>query len=192
MKPSIVIHTFQAVKGLGAILCLAPSWLCADSSHLWQADGNRSLELRGADGPLVRFVLDCAPRDPHFEILATTDGRNTVWVAPPDHVWHYGMWFSWKFINSVNFWEIDPTTGLQQGRSEILDRYRHARWQARRNHPHRSSAQPGISFELVCRCQPVRTQARDILVSQSRPDPTQTDHPQKRRVLHPSLSGDRA
>ena len=25
--------------------------------------------------------------------------------APPDHPWHLGFWFSWKFINGVNYWE---------------------------------------------------------------------------------------
>lgn len=121
ITPSFDIHSFRFVTGLAAMLGLVPMWLCADPACHWEADGNRSLELRGADGPLVRFALDCAPRDPHFEVLATSDGRNTVWVAPPDHIWHYGMWFSWKFINGVNFWEIDEATGLQQGRSEILD-----------------------------------------------------------------------
>jgi type 1 glutamine amidotransferase len=26
-------------------------------------------------------------------------------VAPSDHPWHLGLWFSWKFINRVNYWE---------------------------------------------------------------------------------------
>ena len=26
-------------------------------------------------------------------------------VSPPDHPWHLGLWFSWKFINGVNYWE---------------------------------------------------------------------------------------
>jgi len=25
-----------------------------------------------------------------------------------DHPWHKGMWWSWKFINGVNFWEKNP------------------------------------------------------------------------------------
>jgi type 1 glutamine amidotransferase len=25
--------------------------------------------------------------------------------SPSDHVWHYGLWFSWKFINGLNYWE---------------------------------------------------------------------------------------
>jgi len=106
MKPALIV------------LLLATT---AFAETVWKADGKRSLELTGENGTLVRFVLDCAPRDPHFEILTTPDGRNTVWVAPPDHVWHYGLWFSWKYINGVNFWETNPKTGKQQGTNRIED-----------------------------------------------------------------------
>jgi len=94
---------------------------CALAQPVWHADGSRSLTLIEGENTLVRFILDAAPRDPHFEILATRDGRNTVWVGPPDHVWHYGVWFSWKYINGVNFWETNPATGQQQGLNRIED-----------------------------------------------------------------------
>ena len=109
------------MKTTAAILALIPTLAVADPSWTWHQDGNRSIELRGETGPIVRFRLDCPPRDPHFDLLATPDGRNTVWVAPGDHVWHYGLWFSWKLINGVNFWETNQATGLQEGRSEIAD-----------------------------------------------------------------------
>jgi len=99
----------------------------AAAEAVWKQDGNRSLELVDGDITLLRFILDApAPKDPHFEVLATSDGRNTVWVGPADHVWHYGMWFSWKYINKVNFWETqkvgdDPQARMQAGRNEILE-----------------------------------------------------------------------
>lgn len=101
-------------------MLLSLAWAAAASAApLWKEDGNRTLELTDADRSIVRFVLDATPRDPHFEILATADGRNTVWVGPPDHVWHYGLWFSWKSINGVNFWETSPATGKLQGLNRI-------------------------------------------------------------------------
>jgi type 1 glutamine amidotransferase len=30
---------------------------------------------------------------------------NLTCVSPPDHTWHMGLWFSWKFINGINYWE---------------------------------------------------------------------------------------
>jgi len=105
---------------LPLLVCLPA--LAVGEDWTWNKQENRVLELNGKDGPVVvRFVLDAAPRDPHFEILATADGRNTVWVGPDDHVWHYGLWFSWKYINEVNFWETNPATGRQQGTDKIHD-----------------------------------------------------------------------
>ena len=93
----------------------------ADSPWQWKRDGNQSIELHGDKGPVARFLVNPKPADPHFDILATPDGRNLVWVAPPDHVWHYGHWFSWKLINGVNFWETDRKTGKSRGVAEVLD-----------------------------------------------------------------------
>ncbi len=106
------------MKTIALLLSLAVS---SAAQPVWKVDGHRSLELLESDTTLVRFIVDAAPRDPHFEILATADGRNTVWVAPPDHVWHYGMWFSWKYVNGVNFWETDRKTGKQPGLNRIED-----------------------------------------------------------------------
>ena len=105
------------MKSFALALLVAP---LVAAGPVWKQDGNRSVELGGDDGVVVRFVLDAAPRDPHFEVLATADGRNTVWVSPPDHIWHYGLWFSWKLINGVNFWETDKKL-RQKGRNEIHD-----------------------------------------------------------------------
>ncbi len=43
---------------------------------------------------------------PFFPSL-TVPGSGEALTAchPPDHVWHLGLWFSWKFINEYNFWE---------------------------------------------------------------------------------------
>ena len=35
----------------------------------------------------------------------TINRSDLTCVSPPDHPWHLGLWFSWKFINRVNYWE---------------------------------------------------------------------------------------
>jgi len=42
---------------------------------------------------------------PHFSMLGPVGGPNLVCTKPKDHVWHYGLWFSWKYINGTNYWE---------------------------------------------------------------------------------------
>jgi len=41
---------------------------------------------------------------PYFHPL-TVNHSDLSCVSPPDHPWHLGLWFSWKFINGVNYWE---------------------------------------------------------------------------------------
>lgn len=45
---------------------------------------------------------------PYFHPL-NIPGTETelTWYRPGDHRWHLGFWFSWKFINGINFWEPD-------------------------------------------------------------------------------------
>lgn len=111
MKPALLLMTCLPLATLDAT---PPGWT-------WRQQDQQSLELRGSSGPVSRFLVDPAPRDPHFDVLSTADGRNLVWVGPPDHVWHYGHWFSWKLINGVNFWETDRATGASPGRTKVID-----------------------------------------------------------------------
>ena len=50
------------------------------------------------------------------------DGRVLSWNRPPDHSWHHGLWFSWKYINGVNYWEpADRKAGTYAGRTLCSD-----------------------------------------------------------------------
>ena len=68
-----------------------------------------------------RFVYDRAEPKTYFHPLATVDGTELTAYRPPDHVWHRGLWFSWKLINGVNYWEEDRKTGLSAGLTELLE-----------------------------------------------------------------------
>lgn len=56
---------------------------------------------------------------PYFHPLNTVDGYTLTWLSPPDHHWHYALWFSWKYINGINYWEEDKTTHLAKGLTEV-------------------------------------------------------------------------
>ncbi|MDR1497598.1 MAG: PmoA family protein [Puniceicoccales bacterium] len=38
---------------------------------------------------------------------------------PADHKWHLGLWFSWKYLNGVNFWEPDKRARIRTEQSQI-------------------------------------------------------------------------
>jgi L-alanine-DL-glutamate epimerase-like enolase superfamily enzyme len=72
-----------------------------------------------ADGQeLWRFQHD--PAAPHcfFHPLALPGTPPLTADAPADHVHHHGLWFSWKLINGVNFWEHAPGSDRPAGRTE--------------------------------------------------------------------------
>jgi hypothetical protein len=55
---------------------------------------------------------------PYFHPLRI-NGCELTLERPDDHPWHRGLWFSWKYINKVNYWEEDPQKGYSEGRSKI-------------------------------------------------------------------------
>jgi methane monooxygenase PmoA-like len=82
----------------------------APGSQRLLKDGNTVWELRY--GPNV-------PK-PFFH-LGLTDGTVLTWDRPPDHVWHHAHWFTWKYINGLNYWEEDMETGQSEGVIEWRD-----------------------------------------------------------------------
>ena len=50
-----------------------------------------------------------------FHPLALVDGTVITADAPRDHFWHHGLWFAWKKLNGVNYWEENPETGKSTG-----------------------------------------------------------------------------
>lgn len=47
--------------------------------------------------------------------LTTPTGRTITGFQPSDHIWHRGLWFTWKYVNGDNFWEEHPgESGHQQ------------------------------------------------------------------------------
>jgi hypothetical protein len=81
---------------------------------------NSSLALLNRERVVWQFNFDKKQGKPYFHPVCLTDGTELTWHRPPDHPWHYGLWFSWKYINGLNYWEEDPKTGLSQGLTEII------------------------------------------------------------------------
>lgn len=87
----------------------------------WEKQDGSSLALIGAAAPLWQFRYGAYLDTPYFHPLNTLGGRTLTWDRPADHLWHHGLWFSWKFINTVNYWEIDAKTGRPAGRTSWKD-----------------------------------------------------------------------
>jgi hypothetical protein len=78
----------------------------------WQRDSAVVALLK--DGkPVWQFNYSPALSKPYFHPLALAGGSNLAWLSPPDHPWHLALFFSWKYLNRVNYWE--ETAGVASG-----------------------------------------------------------------------------
>lgn len=87
----------------------------------WVQDKDHSVALAVGDSVAWRFSFGAEQMKPNFYPLGLPGGASLVVDRPADHPWHHGFWFSWKFINGVNFWEPDAKTGRPAGRTNWSD-----------------------------------------------------------------------
>lgn len=94
--------TTRAHTLIGSLALLLTAPLCRAA---WEkTDDALAYQLEGKDVWRLNYSQTNDTK-PHFSILGPAAGPNLVCIKPKDHVWHYGLWFSWKFINGVNYWE---------------------------------------------------------------------------------------
>jgi type 1 glutamine amidotransferase len=63
-----------------------------------------TLILRNDSDKIWQFNFNNRFGKPYFHPLCINNSVLTC-AAPPDHPWHLGFWFSWKYINGDNYWE---------------------------------------------------------------------------------------
>ena len=89
-------------------------------NYSWRQTDN-SLALLNHGRAIWQYNFDKKQGKPYFHPVCLTDGTELTWLRPQDHPWHRALWFSWKYINGLNYWEENPKTGLSQGRTEIVE-----------------------------------------------------------------------
>ncbi len=126
----------------------------------WKRDADSVALLKG-EQEVWRFRFGKEDAKPAFHPVALPDGPVLTTFRNEDHPWHRGLWFSWKFINGLNYWEEDKVTGASEGRTE---------WRNAKVETHRDST-ARITMDITYRPtngQPVLSEKR--LLEVSRPD----------------------
>ena len=73
---------------------------------------HRGLLLGPQDQPLARYSWGTTANHPYFDDVRPAAHLGVLTThAPHDHRWHHGLWWSWKFLNDVLFWEDHPGYG---------------------------------------------------------------------------------
>ncbi len=79
-----------------------------------------SVSLKNGDSTVWALKIQNGDCKPCIHPLNTLDGFQLSDYRPDDHVWHTALWFCFKFINGVNYWEENPQSLLSDGRTEVI------------------------------------------------------------------------
>lgn len=80
----------------------------------------RDADARQPNRIVWQYNYDKAEGKPYFHPLSLWGSHPLTDLRPADHRWHRAGWFSWKFINGVNYWE-ENRQGLSVGTTELVD-----------------------------------------------------------------------
>jgi len=93
---------------------------------LWEYHPGHKISLLSGGEILANYSFSNVDgAKPFIHPLRTLGGVALTAFQPSDHVWHRGVWFAWKYINGVNYWEENPvevdgqTRSLSEGRTEV-------------------------------------------------------------------------
>jgi hypothetical protein len=80
---------------------------------------DHSLALLRGPGVVWQFNYKKEEGKPYFHPITVAGSPTLTDLRPADHPWHRALWFSWKYINGVLYWEEDSKTGKAPGGTEL-------------------------------------------------------------------------
>ena len=110
-------RTIAAAVTIASLMSLCQS--CTNQTaknYSWQQTES-SVALLNQNQIVWRLNHQKHQNHPYFHPLALPDGTQLTVENPSDHPWHWGLWFSWKYINGVNYWDPVPP----KGRTQVTD-----------------------------------------------------------------------
>ncbi len=96
---------------------LASFSISAEPELTWKQDAASLALLRG-DHVVWQAHYDKEGK-PYFHPVTIAGSEPLTDFQPADHYWHRALWFSWKSINGLVYWEEDPKTGKSPGVTEV-------------------------------------------------------------------------
>ncbi len=101
-----------------ATFALAGVAMAGQAAYEWKHEEGKTLSFLVGGKALWTLHYDKAEGKPYFHPVCLPDGTCLTWHRPPDHRWHRALWFSWKYINKLNYWE-ENRQGVSQGSTEV-------------------------------------------------------------------------
>ena len=123
-----------------------------------------SVALMNNSATVWKFNYSPDQSSTYFHPVSLVDGTVITEDRPADHPWHHALWFAWKYINSVNFWE-ENNTGQCEGNID----WKNVKVVTRKSH----SARITLDISYNHRGQkPILTEKRTMAVSAPSADGT--------------------
>ena len=97
-------------------LLLAATTLGSDPGLAWKQTDSSLALVR--DDRVVWQFNDPKEGKPYFHPLTIAGGPTLTDFRPADHPWHRALWFSWKTLNGLLYWEEDAA-GKSPGVTEV-------------------------------------------------------------------------
>jgi len=113
----VSVENMQA-DGLKILPARSTAWVAGAGDGVEKSENSISMRLNGKT--LWRLNHNPEEGKPYVHPLATTTGQVFSDLRPTDHPWHRALWFSWKFINGINYWEENGATGKSDGQTLLL------------------------------------------------------------------------
>lgn len=117
------------------------------------------LELRHQGQVLWALHFGEIGQKPYFHPLAAVGRQPFTAHRPKDHPWHRGLWFSWKYIDGLNYWEEDKESGLSKGRTRVKG------WQHEMLKDQMVRIEMDIDYAPAGQEQPLLSEKRVIVIS---------------------------
>jgi hypothetical protein len=93
----------------------------------WQC-GPGTIALLQGGRTVWQFNYGARLSKTYFHPVALPGGSDVTWLSPEDHPHHFALFFSWKYLNHVNYWE-EPE-GVPEGKT----RWTNVRVETRRDY----------------------------------------------------------
>lgn len=109
---STINFPFSCNRLLLAVFPLLIAACCASASDcVCQKTDSGAKLVRGTE-TVWELVLNGPEQKPYIHPLTLPNGKVLTVLRPKDHIWHLGLWFCWKYINGVNYWEPKERGGF--------------------------------------------------------------------------------
>jgi len=144
-------------------VALPPAAVAEEPKVEWDHKPGKELSLAADGQTLLTYHFASDAGFPWIHPVRTPGGDVLTEFAPGDHAWHRAVWFSWKILNGVNYWDwAGRKSGKPAGTTQCVGK---EEFRAGKD-----SGTIAVALQYSAAEKPVLTERRQITIGLPRPD----------------------